>query len=332
MAMGTVTIVMYHYVRDLRRSRYPRLKALDLDLFREQLAYIKRHYVIITMEELIFAVEQRRGAWRLPPNAALLTFDDGYLDHFINVFPLLDEMRVQGSFFPPARAIRERKVLDVNKIHFVLAACEDPSEIADTVWRAGAAHGLDLAVANERAPKSRHDRPEVAFIKRALQSELPREVRAPLLDKLFARYVTEDEAAFAAELYMNVNHLRCLMRHGMFIGCHSDDHVRLGQLDAEEQARQIDGALEFLVEIGVDLDGWVMCYPYGDVNETLLEILRARRCRIGLTTRVGLAGAENDPLLLPRLDTNDLPKRADAPPNQWATHAGLNSYASQGGR
>ena len=35
--MNNLTIVMYHYVRDLKNSRYPDIKGLDVSLFKEQI-------------------------------------------------------------------------------------------------------------------------------------------------------------------------------------------------------------------------------------------------------------------------------------------------------
>ena len=32
--MSNLTIVMYHYVRDLKNTRYPGIKGLDIDLFK----------------------------------------------------------------------------------------------------------------------------------------------------------------------------------------------------------------------------------------------------------------------------------------------------------
>ena len=58
----------------------------------------------------------------LPTGACLLTFDDGYIDHFETVFPILAENKIQGCFFQPAKAILAHEVLDVNKIHFILAS------------------------------------------------------------------------------------------------------------------------------------------------------------------------------------------------------------------
>ena len=116
--MNNLTIIMYHYVRDLRNSRYPNINALDIELFKEQIVYLRKHYNIISMEEVIHSVDNQVD---LPNKSVLLTFDDAYSDHYTNVFPVLDKYKIQGSFFAPAKAIMENTVLDVNKIHFILA-------------------------------------------------------------------------------------------------------------------------------------------------------------------------------------------------------------------
>ena len=118
-----VTIVMYHYVRDLDHSRFPAIKGLSVERFCRQLDYIQSRYTPIAAEDLIGALSPAKK--ELPANPILLTFDDGYSDHFTNVFPLLDARGIQGCFFPPAQAVLEHKVLDVNKIQFVLAAVPD---------------------------------------------------------------------------------------------------------------------------------------------------------------------------------------------------------------
>src|SRR6185437_2289029 len=84
-----VTIVTYHYVRELKRSRYPEIKGLDIQEFVEQVDYIRRYYQPITMEDLI-AVARSRSE-NLPSNAILLTFDDGYIDHFEAVLPVFEK-------------------------------------------------------------------------------------------------------------------------------------------------------------------------------------------------------------------------------------------------
>ena len=64
-----------------------------------------------------------------------------------------------------------------------------------------------------------------------------------------------------------------------------------------------------------------MCYPYGNYNSDTIEILKKLNCRFGLTTYVGLVSttsSEEDAVFkLPRLDTNDIPKQANAKTNEW---------------
>src|ERR1017187_5210893 len=178
-----VTIVMYHYIRDLKRSRFPAIKGLSVDRFCRQLEYIQAHYTPISVEKVVVALESRED---LPPNPILLTFDDGYSDHFANVFPLLDARGIQGCFFPPAQAVLEHTVLDVNKIHFVLAAVSDAGKLLDKVLSSLAEfrseHGLKsreeyLGAVSE---KHRYDTREVTVLKRLLQRELPEPVRAEI--------------------------------------------------------------------------------------------------------------------------------------------------------
>jgi peptidoglycan/xylan/chitin deacetylase (PgdA/CDA1 family) len=307
-----LTIVMYHYVRDLAKSRYPAIKGQAVEAFRGQLDYIGRAHEVVSAAEVAAAA---RGVAALPDNACWLTFDDGYADHFDNVFPLLADRGWQGSFFVPARPVLEGRLLDVHKIHFLLAATGDPDRLVEELRR-------EVEAASERGTELRTwddyvadylgdchlDTPQVLFVKLMLQMGLPEKVREPICDALFARFVTTDEAAFAAELYMSQDQIRAMAAAGMCIGSHGHGHHWLSTLSREAQAEDIDRSLAFLGGLGVSLDDWVMCYPYGDYDRNTLELVRARGGTLGVTTKSGVANLATDsPLELPRVDTIDLP-------------------------
>ncbi len=313
---NSCTIVMYHYVRELPYTRYPEIKGLTTSLFREQILYLRKHYTFVKARDLIATI---REGIPLPENAVWLTFDDAYSDHYMNVFPILDEFGIEGAFFPPVKAILNHEVLDVNKIHFILASVKNEDELLGAVnhfldeYRAEYALESNDYYWQKLAQANRFDPAEVIFVKRLLQVELPEAVRRKITDALFRKYVTEDEAAFSRELYMDEDQLKCMLRHGMCIGSHGYDHYWLDSLPPERQAEEIDLSMEFLEKIGVDMDGWVMNYPYGAYNESLIEILKKRRCAFGLSTRVAVADfGKDDIFALPRLDTNDLPKDRNA--------------------
>ncbi len=320
-----LTVVMYHYVRNLRHSRYPEIKGLSKDDFEEQIQYIKKHYNVISGLELMEAIVE--GA-PLPPRPLILTFDDGYIDHFTEVLPVLDRENLPGCFFPPAKCILENEVLDVNKIHFVLASTPDKRTLVEYIFKKIDENQLrynlltSSAYWEKLAKPSRFDPAEVIFSKQVLQRELPFELRQVITDELFSRYVTNDEASFSRELYMSLEQIRVLQRHGMYVGSHGYDHFWLNTLSTQQQEREVDQSLMFLKSVGADVGRWIMCYPYGAYNESLLSVLKSRNCVVGLTTEVGLASLhENNPLILPRLDTNDLPKDSNAGVNEWTLKA-----------
>ena len=318
---SVITIVMYHYVRNFRHSRHPEIKGLDKDDFEKQIQYIKKHYNVISAPELMDAIVE--GA-PLPSNPLLLTFDDGYIDHFTEVFPILDRENLPGCFFPPAKCILEHEVLDVNKIHFVLASSPDKRMLVEHIFKQIDENRsryslLSSAEYWEKLGKpSRFDPAEVVFCKRILQRELPIVFRQAITDDLFYQYVTKDEASFSRELYMSLEQIRVLQRHGMYVGSHGYDHFWLNLLSTQQQEYEVDQSLMFLKSVGADVERWVMCYPYGGYNESLLSVLKSRNCVIGLTTEVDLASVhQNNALTLPRIDTNDLPKDTNASANEW---------------
>ena len=49
--MSSLTIVMYHYVREIKDFAYPRIKGLEFEGFKRQLDYLESNYKIITAEQ-----------------------------------------------------------------------------------------------------------------------------------------------------------------------------------------------------------------------------------------------------------------------------------------
>ena len=319
---NTCTVVMYHYVRELRESRYPKIKGLTVSLFREQLAYMQRFYTFIKVDDLMAACHDGK---ELPLNAALLTFDDGYSDHYLNVFPILDAAGVQGVFFPPVCAVRDGNVLDVNKIHFVLASVKATDQLIQEVNNELdrlRAEGHEIASNEELYKKlalqNEFDPPEIIFIKRLLQRELPQGLRVEIVDVLFKRFVTENEQAFAREIYMNEEQLRMMVRYGMVIGSHGYEHRWMNTLSSAEQRSEIESSLDFLQSIGTSIERWLMCYPYGAHDDSLRQICQELGCAAAFTTEVEVAQLGSESAMnLPRLNTNHLPKNRAADPNNW---------------
>jgi peptidoglycan/xylan/chitin deacetylase (PgdA/CDA1 family) len=311
---AALTVVMYHYVRDLPRTRFPRIKGLTTGGFDGQLDYIQRHYQVVGAPEVLAAA---RGEAGLPPRACLLTFDDGLCDHRDEVAPRLAERGLAGCFYASAVAAERRTVMDVHKIHFILAANEDVRPIAAALRSELARRPVDVdALWAQNATAGKYDPPEVMAVKRLLQKALPEKIRVPTVDALFRRFVTADESAFAEELYLGAEDLRALAGAGFEIGGHGDDHAWLGTLDRDAQRAQVRRSAELVRSVRGD-GPWTFAYPHGSRDATTVELLAEAGFAAAFTTEVGLAGDLAAPLELPRLDTNHLPRSRDAAPADW---------------
>ena len=248
----------------------------------------------------------------------LLTFDDGYIDNYTVVLPLLRKYGLQGSFFIPGKTFSENVVLDVNKIHFILASAsvdvikEDLKQKLNEnrYGEYGEIPSNDELYARY-AIMDRYNSRDVVFIKRLLQTVLPEKLRSKLATELFEKYVGIPENYFSRELYMNRDQIRCMKENGMYIGIHGYDHYWLGNLSKDQMFRDIDKALNVMEEF-IDRDAWVMNYPYGDYNDDVIRYISSQGCKMGLTTEVRVANiGTDDRYKIPRLDCNDFPPKSD---------------------
>jgi peptidoglycan/xylan/chitin deacetylase (PgdA/CDA1 family) len=283
----SLTIVMYHYVRDDARVHARTVAELERELDH-----------VVNRYECVRLADVAARAW--PENACLLTFDDGLVEHLETVAPALERRGLSGVFCPPGRAVAERVPLDVQKTQFLLAATDDHRALGERIL--AAVDDPDRVLA-ENTPPHRYDPPETVFVKRALQEGLPEDQRRELLDALFHEHVTDDERAFADALYLTVEQCRELGRRGHEMIGHGWEHRRLGLLDEVAQREELERTRAFVEKV----DGtWALCYPYGSCDATTLRLLRELGCDIGLTTEPRRATTDDPLLELPRIDTNDL--------------------------
>lgn len=313
-----VTVVMYHYIRDLKNSRYPNIKGLDIEKFKKQIKFFKENYNFVRIEDLIEYYKNPKGK-ELPEKAILLTFDDGYKDHYTYVLPVLLENNIQGSFYIPTKCFQDKKVLDVNKIHFILESCIGKEERILKEIEGYLEKNKDSRIPllyndyfKEYAVDSRFDKKEVIFIKRMLQVILPEDYREKLVDTLFKKYVCTigdkiiSERAFWEELYLTPEQIRMMEKLGMHIGFHSHNHVWLNSLSKEEQEFQIKSSINYFKEIGIKTEKMTLSYPYGGYNEESVELIKKYEIPLAFTTKVAIADLNKDEnYALPRLDTND---------------------------
>lgn len=94
-----VPILMYHYVSELPPDADGIRIGLTISptLFQEHVGYLQEQgYETISLYEMHMALAY---GVPLPPKPVILTFDDGHIDHYRNVFPVLREAGYTATFF-----------------------------------------------------------------------------------------------------------------------------------------------------------------------------------------------------------------------------------------
>ena len=310
--MRSCKIIMYHYVRPIKNSTFPEIRGLELDGFKRQINFLENEYSFLNASQILNSIYDDL---HLPKNSLLLTFDDGFKDHFKYVFPLLKEKKIQGLFFPSGKPIEDSTVLDVHKIHFVLSQSKNVKnllkDLNDLIVENKDAYGLESldSYKSELKTNERFDNPDVIFVKKLLQVGLPKQIREKFTEYLFEKYVTKDEQLFSKELYMSLDEIKEMQENGMYFGSHAFLHEWLESLNESDLDVELSKSTGFFSKINNDKNTWIMAYPYGNYNSTVIEKLKKAGYRAGLTTEVGDAVLDiNNAFVLSRYDTNDFPQ------------------------
>lgn len=295
--------IMYHYVRDLKNSNYPKIKGLDIKNFESQLNYLSKHYNVISIEEFYnkkFCSDKK---------SCVLTFDDGYIDHYEVVLDKLLKYKMKGAFYIPVDVIDHNKVLDVNKIHLILASASEDlilSRIKHHFSKTQSKKSIDYYI--EKVDTThRYDTKKTVVIKRLLQTVLDLDTRNFICDKLLEDFLFKSEKELSNELYLNRNHITEMIDYGMHFGSHGKSHFWFDSLNFDQQEFEIKESIKFLNSLYKKSDYLLsMCYPYGNYNDDTLKLMKKYDFKLGLTIVPEIYNSQKDDIFtIPRLDTND---------------------------
>lgn len=309
MTAGGCTIVFYHYVRDVERTAFPGIKALSVADFVAQLDWLQARFDVIDGATFDRAVAA--GADFVRPTA-LLTFDDGFIDHYQYVFPILEARKLGGIFFVSGATLGAHpRLLNVHRTHFLLSHL-GADRFAQEVAAGLEAEGVAVASAVRREGIYRYDEALDIRIKRILNYEAPYPVADRVLARLFEHHLGDTEA-FARALYLTEAQIMEMARGGLSFGFHTETHPVLSRLGRREQHRELKRGPQLVR----DLTGQAavsFCYPYGlthTYNSDTLQVLEECGYSMAFNTARRVAAIGADPRYeLPRFDTRDL-TRAD---------------------
>jgi peptidoglycan/xylan/chitin deacetylase (PgdA/CDA1 family) len=307
---ASLQVVMYHYIRDLPNTSFPKINGMLTRDFREQLAALQSRYEMGTLES---ALDFMRGAYRPRRDLCLLTFDDGLKEHYAEITPILIDRGVQGLFFVITSCLDGAYVAPVHLNHFLMAAMDFEEyrnafleRLNDLTATSPLSTTVDAAAAQR---VYRWDNPAAASFKYLLNFVLDGSLLDRVLRHLFEEEIGDAES-FGRKLYLSSREAKQMQAEGMIIGGHSHQHKPLSSLSEAELQSDLNACRESLTIKLLPQDFWPFCYPYGKRNSFDGGVMRQVQ-QLGFSCSFSSEFGSNRPgddlFTIRRLDCKDVP-------------------------
>jgi len=288
---ATATILLYHRVAEPTSDDG---MCVAPARFAEQVEQLAAH-TVLGLDELA----ELTRAKRVPADAVVVTFDDGYHDVLVNAQPPLDAARLPATIFiATGHVLSQRSFFWDELERLLLGPGPRPAQ-------------LELAFPDGR----RAWRTDTLERRRRVRSEVHHLIQPAPLATIEA--VLAELAAWAgaqdapdAPRAMTVEELRELLASPhMAVGAHTRWHTNLGFQDEPGQRDEIEHGRD-------DLSEWLgeapvgFAYPFGipgvDFHATTRRLVAGAGFRYAVANHSGAVSAGSDPYALPRYFVPDL--------------------------
>jgi peptidoglycan/xylan/chitin deacetylase (PgdA/CDA1 family) len=245
--------------------------------FDRQVAILKQYFTLVDTH----ALDAYRTGQPLPPNPAIITFDDGYRDNHDEALPILQRHGAKAVFFIATSYVGERRLFWWER---VARAFQRASGERMTVRYP---EPLTLELGGQRRASVRRalnilkSRPGLEVER--FVGELEHAAGAPL--------ERDEERRLADRLVMTWDHVRALKAAGMDVQSHTRSHRILQTMTDEEVTADLRASREEL-EQQISAPVFAVAYPAGKPIDDCPGLRRAVRragYHLGLTSVSGAA-------------------------------------------
>jgi peptidoglycan/xylan/chitin deacetylase (PgdA/CDA1 family) len=247
-ATDSLLVLAYHRIGNPDEDLFdPGVFSATADEFNDHISFLKRRMCVVTLDEALAFVHQTAKE-KSSRARVLITFDDGYLDNYQTVFPILRSHGVQGVFFLATHMVGSAHVPWWDHIAFLIKTARRRQ------FKLSFPAGLKVDLDRDGADQSLHS--VLRLFKRPENTD-----HARFLSDL-ADETKGDAPSSAARRFLNWEEAREMIASGMAIGSHTHSHQLLNQLNADRQTEELSKSRSILEQqLGTTVD--VIAYPVG---------------------------------------------------------------------
>lgn len=257
----SLTVINYHRIDNPHKLSFdsfaPNVSAIP-DMFAKQMDYLSRWFKVVKVEDI---TQWLNGEKDLPPYAALITFDDGYLDNYTQAYPILRQYNFPAVIFLTSGHIDSDK-----PFYWDLAAYCFFYTIKDYVLFP---NNHQKSWSDETQKKSVSN----AWIE-SLKS-LPDVEKQEWINSLPERLNVSIPKNYFKNLMMSWDQVREMSKNGIEFGGHTINHPILSRIPLDQARIEIEGSKSRIEqEIGKRI--FSFAYPNGmanDINKDLESLV-----------------------------------------------------------
>jgi peptidoglycan/xylan/chitin deacetylase (PgdA/CDA1 family) len=252
---------------------------ITADVFRRQLRLLKSKYSVISPEQMRSWCQH---GGELPPRAALLTCDDGFLNNLTEMLPILQDEGLKCLFFITGGSVGDQRAMlwyEDMQLLFLRAPAGKFQLSFEGIEISGT-----LGEREQRRAQWWN------AVKRL--SQVDAEVRERFLKAASSYFGMEESLPFYLSTYAETQRHFCLLTRaelqqlaaaGMTIGAHTLTHPILSQLPPELAWTEIAESRSRL-EAALGKEIWAFAYPFGDEGSVTPRV-------VAMTKQAGFAAA-----------------------------------------
>lgn len=270
-----LTVLNYHRIDDPFRVGFDTFRsnvsATPVD-FARQMDYVAKRYNVISGAELVDCLKKRR---KLPPHAAMITFDDGYYDNYSNAYPVLKARNLPAIIFLATDYIGEQKPFYWD----LIAYCFHHTKKTQAEFP-----HLGLQSWADDNSRNKAMQNWIAVLKRLTEME-----KQALVEKLPGILDVSVSADAFTNLMMSWSHARELSENGIEMGGHTASHPILTRISPEDASTELAKSKK-CIETAIKKRVLSFAYPNGqseDFNADLMDRVRDAGFEIAFTLLSG---------------------------------------------
>ena len=221
-----IVILAYHRILDTDKEiEYlfdENLISADSDTFQWQVEFLKKHYDVISFEELS---ERLSGRKKITGKELLITFDDGFSDNYSNAFRILNSVDIPATFYISTSYMNSKKTFWFNEVVHSIKTAENLSFTLN-----GDRYNFHLTQENRKK--------SIDIVLNQLK-KISNAERIEAIESLYRDLEFNADNIPASERPMTWKNISEMASNNMEIGSHSMSHPILSKLTDTEMEYEI---------------------------------------------------------------------------------------------